>query len=204
MAMPDNELSSKPIPARMENDKEKKVKRRSDFELGGIALQDPSQGHLVQEWNCYITDDFTEIRIVAPAVTDTLLYTGTGITSVSCSFDQNMRPTFAFIEEGSAKLSWYDSVPEETVVTDYGATVFTPKVTLDDKRALQEGAADVIFAYVKNDNLYMRMQRDRYLVEYLLYTGIIEDELGELQCIGMCRNFRLGFQFRQVEDIEDI
>lgn len=203
MALPDNELSSTPISAPMEFQKEKKVARRSDFEYGGTDLNDASDGLLVQEWNVYISDDLTQIIAKDEAENETVLYTGTGLTAVSCTFDQNMRPTYAFIEEGDTKLNWYDSTIPGFVVTNYGTTYFWPKVSLDDKRDLQSSASDIIFAYVRNDNLYMRVQRDRFLTEYLLYSGVVENELGELQCIGMQRNKRFGFQFRTPSEISD-
>ncbi len=202
MALPGDALIDPPIPAPMEFEKELKVTRRFDYEMGGIALNDPSEGHLYQEWNYFITRDLSQIWIMAEEVAPALLYEGFNITSVSGTFDQNMRPTYAYVEGGEAKLYWYDTAAEEAVVTNYGPNVFTPKVTLDDKRFFAQGFNDIIFGYVKNGHLYYRQQRDRFTIERLLKADVTES-CGELHCIGMQVNKRLGFQMRAHENIRD-
>lgn len=166
MAIPGNIIISPAIPAAFLAPDAVDVSLVESLELGGVALNDGSQGRQVQNWRAYIAAAGTQIR-VQPQVSgtpDTLLYTGAGITAVSLAFDSNMQPTVAFIEGGTVKLRWFDAVSSSFVVTSFpGAT--QAKVSSDDKRRSQDGASDVIFAYVSAGTLYWRQQRDRYLIE---------------------------------------
>ena len=165
----------------------------SDFEYGGIALNDPSQGHEVQEWNTRVSEDGAQIITGAPSAADVTLYTGAEITEVSCSFDQNMRPAFAFVEAGVAKFDWYDTQAAGRALTVLPAGSITPRVTLDDKRISQVAASDILLFYVNNSNLYMLKQRDRYEIEYLL--GALPAGHAYLAVVGMNTALRLVFEF---------
>lgn len=157
-------------------------------ELGGIALNDPSQGLQVQVWT--LNTDGTAVKISAPSASETTLFAGTEITEIDLAFDQNMRPFVAFVESGVVKYRWYDSLVQAQVTSTLpGAT--TPRCTLDDKRPLQTGSSDVILAYIRAGSLYFRAQRDRYGVEYLLQAAVVSS----LSKVGMGTNNRLQFEF---------
>ena len=166
----------------------------NDYEFGGIALNDPSLGLEVQEWHTYISADGTQIFTESAGGGNTLLYTGAEITEISCSFDQNMRPAFAFVEAGVAKFEWYDTQLGDRALTVLGAGVVTPRVTLDDKRSTQLAVSDVLLFYVNSDVLYMKRQRDRYGVEYTM--GAVPTGAPALITVGMSTVWRLVFQFR--------
>ena len=195
MAIPDDQLSSavQPAGAFLWGRGNPGLSATNDFEYGGIALNDASQGHEVQEWNTRVSEDGTQIITGAPSVADTVLYTGAEITEVSCSFDQNMRPAFAFVEAGAAKFEWYDSQIAARTLTILPVDVISPKVTLDDKRASQVAASDVLLFYVRGSSLYMQRQRDRYEVEYLM--GAIPEGHDYLAIAGMNTALRLVFEF---------
>ena len=178
------------------------ISRTVDYEDGGIALNDTSEGNNYQVWkgrlysgNIILFSDTTEPEII---------YTAAGITEFSFTFDQNMAPVISFVQSGVAKFRWYDSTVSDYVITTIGANTSCPKVTLDDKRTLQSSSSDVILGYflsrtVGEDtfkDLYFRMQRDRYLVSYLLKENILADldyVEYELNKIGMGKNLRLHF-----------
>ena len=161
-----------------------------DYEMGGVALNDPSQGLLVKIWRLrYVSPD---VRISADGVAESTLFTAAGLTELSLAFDQNMRPVVAYVQSGEAKLRWYDALTESVTTTTLAAGVETPRVCLDDKRPLQFGNSDVILAYVRDGGLYFRAQRDRYDVEYLLQA----DVGGTLIRVGMNEISRLQFMLR--------
>ena len=195
MAIPEDRLSSAVQPAGtfIWGRGNPELSAVSDFEYGGIALNDPSQGHEVQEWNTVVSEDGTQIITSAPSVAAAVLYTGAEITEVSCSFDQNMRPAFAFVEAGVAKFEWYDTQVAGRTLTILPAGSITPKVTLDDKRFSQVAASDVLLFYVNNSNLYMQKQRDRYAVEYLMGATLAGHDY--LAIAGMSTSLRLVFEF---------
>lgn len=172
-----------------------------DYETGGVALNDPSEGHQVQVWKTKVSDDGTRVLISALNHTESILYTGTDITEVSLSFDQNMRPQFAFVEDGQAKFEWYDSQIADRVLTILAADVITPRVTLDDKRIHELAFNDVLLFYIRGTNLYMQRQRDRYTIEYLMGATPIGHNY--LAIVGMSDVNRLLFEFRAfIEDTE--
>jgi hypothetical protein len=187
--IPENRLSTISVVSPIIGARRKTVTDTVDYEDGGIGLNDSSAGLLYQEWTT-VTDG-TTIRISSPNTPSTLLYTGTKIIGISCTFDQNMNPTYAFTEDGQAKLRWYDSTIEDYAVTNLAGG--WPKAFLDDKRPEFSALSDVIVAYVSAGTLHFRMQRDRYGVEYTLATGI--SCYGRLRNLGMGKNNRLQFQF---------
>ena len=141
-----------------------------DYELGGVALNDPSQGLRVKTWTLQLVGD--DVTIYADDVAATTLFTRTGITEISLAFDQNMRPFVAFVQDGQAKYWWYDTAEGAQVFSDLAAGAVTPRCCIDDKRPTENGTSDIILAYVLNNDVYFRAQRDRFTVEYLLKSGI--------------------------------
>src|SRR5690606_35250660 len=67
-----------------------------DWELGGVALNDPSQGLSVKVWHAFATHDHdtdvVTVWVEAPGVPATELFSGIGITEIALAFDQNMNP----------------------------------------------------------------------------------------------------------------
>ncbi len=166
-------------------------------ELGGIALSDPSQGLEIKVWTATVVPgNPDQIQVGADDVAPVTITSAFNVTNISLAFDQNMRPTIAYVAAGQAYLYWYDSFIE-----DYATTVLpdisTPCVTLDDHRPSQLANSDIILAYVRDGNLYFKAQRDRYTVEYLLYPDInIGLPSPEVVAVGMGTNYRLQFRIR--------
>ena len=195
MAIPEDRLASEPLQEGefLWGRDNPNLSDVADYEYGGVALNDPSLGHEVQEWHTYVSPDGSQIITSPASGGTTVLYTGADITEVSCSFDQNMRPAVAFVEAGVAKFEWYDTQLAARTLTILGAGVATPRVTLDDKRATQLGASDVLLFYVVATTLYMKRQRDRYEVEYTL--GEVPEGTSSLVTVGMSTVWRLMFKF---------
>lgn len=159
-----------------------------DREDGGIALNDPSEGLLYQPWLGVC--DGVSITLSAPNTAPVTWITGAEISEFSFSFDQNMRPAVAYVEAGIAKLNWFDVAVNQQVTTVYDDTYRNPRMSLDDKHRLASDTSDVIFAYLRGGSLYYRQQRDRYLTEYLLASGV----QGRLNRIGLNRQNRMQFE----------
>ena len=194
MALPENQLSVSAAPAPFVGARSLPITPIVDYEDGGIAISDPSRGLLYQRWRAILfrpgeVDSYVQLdaREVAPF---TLLELP-NITEISIAFDQLMRPTLAFVRNGIAYLRWFDSVPGQYVITEIGAGIITPRVSMDDKRLLATDGYqlnDVILAYVREGNLYYRQQRDRFLIERLLAEGV-----KPLIKIGFSRGLRFQF-----------
>ena len=165
-----------------------------DYELGGRALNDPTEGLEVHVWTCEYNPDTGDVTVSAPGQPHQTIFTELGITSLSLAFDQNMRPFVGFLQNGQARFFWYDTVLGETQITDLPVGTEAPQCCMDDKRDMQtsQGFNDVIIAYVRGTALYYRQQRDRYEVEYLLTATIPGSRLIR---VGMNRGLRLQFEF---------
>lgn len=153
-----------------------------DYELGGVALNDPSQGLRVKTWYCKTVIDgvkeITSISIGASDVVPIVFLVGDGITEASFAFDQNMNPVVAYMQNGQAKFYWFDTAVSGYVTTVLPAGTRSPKCCLDDKRPSQVAASDILLFYARGTKLYYREQRDRYLVEYeLANVSLGEDVL---------------------------
>lgn len=165
-----------------------------DYEMGGVALNDASQGLQVKLWTLYMVGD--DVTISAPDVAPTVVFTAQNITEISLAFDQSMQPVIAYVQAEEARLYWFD-----TTIPGYTNTILTgavsPRVSLDDKRPLFVPLSDVIVGYVKDNNLYFRAQRDRYLIEYLLKSNVN----ATLVTVGMTTNLRFKFKLKTLTPV---
>jgi hypothetical protein len=161
-----------------------------DYERGGIALLDTSQGLQVKNWRVYLED--VNVYVLGEGdPSPTLLFSESQITEISLAFDQNMRWSVGYIANGVLKLRWYDSTVSARVTTTFEAAV-NPKMALDDKRALSVDTSDMILAYLRGSTLYYRQQRDRFLIERALRTDLFPGT--KLKNIGMNKNLRMQFE----------
>lgn len=162
-----------------------------DYEMGGIALNDASQGLMVQPWTMQLfTDPVTSIGSIylsAPSVLPTLVFQDVGIQNCAFAFDQNMNPVICFTQSGFARFRWFDSLISDYTITTLPLGSTPARATLDDKRKLQLSSSDVNICYTRAGNLYARAQRDRYLIEYLLTTGVT----GQVLQFGMANTNRV-------------
>lgn len=182
--IPDYVLSSEAVPSEIYGAKAKVTSPTVDFEDGGIALNDPSEGLLYQEWAGRIVCN--EIVLNSPTVADTVIYSGAEISEMSFTFDQNMRPAAAFVDQGTMALLWYDTSLASEVVTYISGS--SPRIVLDDKRAYFLADSDIILFYLKGNQLLMRLQRDRFLNVYTL-TSV--PDYSRLVTAGMGTHYRM-------------
>lgn len=189
MPLPDNTLSSTPAPATpLAPDGIERNDPTVDYELGGIALNDPSQGNQVQVWRCWTDGASVWVAPDSNLPAKTLILTDFDITEVSIGLDQNMAPTVAYVAGGVCKLYWFDSLISGYRTTTY-PNHYTPMLTLDDKREGQSAVNDVLFFYVRDRKLCYRQQRDRYGVERVL-QAVPSNEV-RIMSLGLSSNGRL-------------
>lgn len=194
MGMPDDVLSTAVIKGEYLYPDNIDPPPLTDYEMGGIALNDPSAGMRYQVWTLDYVGN--RVRVMAPNQKEpTVLFIAPDITEVSLAFDQNMRPFVAYVQEGIAKYYWYDTVTAQQTFSDLPAGSKTPRATLDDKRETQTALSDIVLVYIRDKQLFMRKQRDRYGVEYLLAAPIDAN----IVKIGMTNKGRL--QLKLISDV---
>lgn len=191
MALPYNEVSSAPVFAAMLPPDLDAVTALEDHEHGGVAIQDTSAGVSAYRWRCFV--DGVTVNAQREGAATVHLFDQAGITEVSFTFDQNMRPAVAYtLHDGSMRLRWYDSLAS-VYVTDEMGQARNPRLCMDDKRAAMTSSSDILLAYIKpNGEMCYRQQRDRFGVERVLRTGVPANL--KLKNVGMTRNMRLLFE----------
>lgn len=164
------------------------------FEMGGVGLNDPSEGLRVQTWTLRYYPASGDVSISAPNTAPTVLFTRSDITEIDLAFDQNMNPFVCFVEAGQAKFWWFDTDVSDTVFSNLPADSLTPRCCLDDKRETQTNSSDILLFYVNAGALKMRRQRDRYINEYIVDSPFLHPTLGlpaVLKKVGMNQYNRL-------------
>lgn len=174
--LPDNSASLYPVPGTfLYPDNLIPEKLYEDYELGGIAIQDSSEGLRYQLWTCKWISEERKVKLFAErtgAVVE--IISDVEVRELSFSFDQNMRWVLALLNNlGQFLFYWYDTVTESYVITPIsGVGAF--KVAHDDKNpvAIRQGFSDVILTYTQLNNLYVRNQRDRYATPHLINNQV--------------------------------
>lgn len=196
--LPDNTLSDIPVRASfLYPDRFQLGSLTEDYEMGGIAIQDPSEGLQYQPWFGYWRQEDSAV-CVRPAIDgeDTVLFTEPDLFEMSFTFDQNMRWVCATQRtDGSFRFRWYDSAVADYVVTEVeGVTAF--HCALDDKRAVStlSNTNDILVTYIKDRNLYVRVQRERYEIEHLLANTLPKNL--RISNFGMNERYRVQWRLR--------
>ena len=159
--------------------------------MGGIALNDPSQGLLVQSWRAWLVG--SSVRCAPDSLAElgdvgVELLNVSGITELSLAFDQNMHPAVAYVAGGLTYLWWFDTQAggQATLLLPGCASPF---ITMDDKRDVSLATSDILLFYIRASALHYRQQRDRFTIETRL-TDLAPD-MTRIVRAGMGSNYRL-------------
>lgn len=193
MAIPQGRLSSEVVFGKIFDPEDRPYYGLIAYERGPIAIEDTTMGLLYQNWTM-VYDSNTSELIAVPETTGepVSVLTIPDVQYFTFTFDQAGRVSITYVTSVSSYLYWYDTAAADTVTTDLGANVITPSIALDDKRATQNTVNDMLLWYIKgvpgNYSLYMKIQRERFLIEHLMLTGLSE---GYLLTVGMADNLRI-------------
>lgn len=208
--IPDNELSSAAVISGFSFPVKQPGDFLVDWEMAGVYLNDPSQGLAVKLWrvDAVANTDTGEVDVivtapggVAPGEPRRVLFSGMGITEVALTFDQNMNPFVAYEQEGDAKLYWYDPTVPGMTHTTLPSGIVSMRCTLDDKRAWNVGNSDIVLSYVRDSNLCVRYQRERYTVEHVMRAGV--GASARLVSMAMNNGARLQWRLRNYALTDD-
>lgn len=164
-----------------------------DYALGGVGLNDASEGLRYQVWTAEVIG--ADVFLSADNSPAESVLTVPHIEWVGLAFDRLMRPVITYQVPGFSYLYWFDSSVSGFVTTDLPTDTTTPFVALDDARVSQSTSSDVIVSYVRalTQRLCFRAQRDRYTIEYVLDTL---DEGTTLTQAGMNVTNRFQYQLQ--------
>lgn len=168
-----------------------------DYELGGVGLQNPIEGLEFQTWRCWFDRDNSAVMVESPNTPPTKIFDQDGIVWLSFAFDQNMRWSAVYtLNDGLSYLRWYNSLIGDYDITELDEGVVTPFLSLDDKRYLQvnSGRSDIILAYIQNQSVIIRVQRERFQTPHIWQENIPKDWI--IRNFGMSNKLRLQMEIR--------
>ena len=141
-----------------------------DYARGGVALLDASKGLNVKNWKCEMQDG--NVYISAPDVPAFRIETIEGLPIwISFAFDQNMHYNLTYVlSNGGAFLYWYDAA-RQGYITDSLGEIKTPFLRMDDVIDLAFTERELVLSYMRDGALCVRVQRDKFSVEYTLATN---------------------------------
>lgn len=132
---------------------------------GGPAINDVSSLY-GYPWVAYV--EGTEVRLRREDSDEyTVLLNEEGLEFISLAFDQQMNPVVSYMQSGVAKFRWYNAVTADYVITSLPAGTTRPFVALDLREQVFLADADMIVTYIRDGNLYSRVQRENYDIEHL-------------------------------------
>lgn len=173
---------------------EKPYRKLVDVCLGGISLQDPSEGLDYQVWE--LTYNTTDIVLKSLTTNyNEILKSGLeGVEKISLSFDHNMNYVFCYKVADNVSLVYYNSS-----INDYDTMIIKdcrdPILIFDDYRVESGSQSDVILFYIENttNKLFCRLLRDRYSKEIELLQLTLKERLIN---VGFTTKYRLRFKIK--------
>lgn len=112
------------------------------------------------------------------------------VERIGLAFDVLNKPFFCYVQNGTTQLHWVKN--GQSQVMNFGQDVQFACITYDDIRPLQKDLADVVFAYVRNQKLCVRYQRESFATEHQLADFV----RGQLWQIGLTTSYRFRFTSR--------
>ena len=143
----------------------------SNYFKGGSIIND-STDMFNNTWLYTYEANNIQIRNLTTMEPTIILDTIENIYQVSVTFNQNMQAQYCYIVEDQLYLYWFDSL-----INNYTATLLTDEVTscyilLDETRDNLIDTSNNLLYYIKNNNLYLRKQNERFTIEHLAYTNL--------------------------------
>ncbi len=173
----------------------------TDYERGGTALNNAALGLNVKSWRCYYDKASKEVRISnVNGGQQSVAFVADQVTELSFTFDQLMRPMFAFVQATVAKFRWFDPIVAATVVDIIPGAVTSPFLALDDRRDVLVGNSDMLLFYIRDGGVYYRMQRERFSEEHQ-WAASLPPGRSRILRVGMNRGNRFQVQVQTVSAV---
>ena len=165
-----------------------KVNATTSSDNGPIAIQNTSKGLMAKIW----TASYNSVTGSVTLQDGTNLFTDVSLKELSLTFNQSGNPFVAFRSATRIKIWWYDPLLSTYTIKDV-ATGDQPFCYLDERRPEFSANSDVFLLYHRGGEIFYRLQRDRFDVEYS--TGIIGGTDIVIECFGMAKNNRLQIKY---------
>lgn len=174
-----------------------------DIKIGALELYQANNSLNDRYWIVYQSGNDVLIRGAVDSDTwsaPQVLFTETSpILDISLSFDSVGKP-LVFYKRGTELVLWfYDSQIGSNTIKTITTNGITPIINFDYINNTSDQNSDVLMFYVVNDVAYMRLQRDRFDIEYP--TGVNYPDLRlEKSGINVDNRFQVNYSFRDMRD----
>ena len=158
--------------------------------LGGSTLFEVKTNLDTHTWYGYLKSDGIYIKRL-DVDTEYKIVEAPNISQLDITFDQSMRPVIVYVSNEKPYIYMYDSKQFTTVPLD--ERIKYPKIELDNKLLSEISGSDIILGYTYEGKLCYRMQRDRFLKEYIIGNNPSKTIV---QKMGITKDGRFGFQWR--------
>ena len=187
--LPNNQWSSQAVVDDLLNPRDKvKVNATTSSDNGPVAIQNTSKGLMAKIW----TASYNSVTGSVTLQDGTNLFTDVNLKELSLTFNQSGNPFVAFRSATRIKIWWYDPLLSNYTIKDV-TTGDQPFCYLDERRPEFSANSDVFLLYHRDGEIFYRLQRDRFDVEYS--TGIIGGTDIVIECFGMAKNNRLQIKY---------
>lgn len=159
-----------------------------DYEKGGVALGDSSEGLNKYDWTFKVVNK-TQGVLSREGFPETIVYEfSTKPIDVAFCFDQSMNLVLAWqTSDFEIMLRTYNFNNGSYFNRSFGNGK-CPRLTLDEKRKELISNSDIIFAYITDNALQYRVQREGYNVAHIVEENMLPSQ--RLARIGV-QSFRL-------------
>ena len=131
---------------------------------------------------CVKREDLDEIHVIT---------TKENITQLDITFDQTMRPFLCYVRDGLPYYYHFNKDDSSYSEVALDPTVTFPRCALDMPYDIPY--SDIYIGYNRNGNLCYRIQRERFIKEYILATIPHKSMVWR---IGRTKDDRFGYQWR--------
>lgn len=186
--IPENVLSSEPVPKKFQLPPRVDPLISSSF--GGSDIGQTDIGENTFIWYGELKDGV--VKLWNSQVSHNVLDIAERVYLFDFTFTQNMSPVLTWQTDSGAFLKFYNTVTSQDEIIEIPDAT-NVSVKLDELRPELVSISDVIVSYQKKGEkgLFVRYQRDRYLVEHKLSS----EDLGFLKQTGMMDGLRFGWAF---------
>ena len=157
------------------------------YATGGAGINNTTQGLNLYIWRAQYLNGAIVLDVPSsPGVGVTEILYLSGVTELAFSFDLAMKPVLAYTVAQVSYLYFYDTITANFITLNLGTGLSDLHMVMDELRPELLYRADLTFTYIFQSSLYIRTQRERYAVPYLLSMNI-----RKIYRFGLSKSYRL-------------
>ena len=172
---------------RLTSPESSKITGLYDYDTGGIAVGDASEGLDSYNWELTVSGSIARLNKFGGIAISVFTFPSVPIDVAFC-FDQSMHPVIAWQDSNDTVYLRRFNAATSSFITDVIGSGKCPRLVLDIKDLAIINESDVILTYIADNTLYYRIQREGYSIPHSIVSNL--NPLQRLARIGVS-GFRL-------------